>query len=99
MIEPYFDKLLGVDTIQQVYPGELEFNGVLRFENEVIMFSKESSRYEVMGIHDVIVGDVPVVEITEHAFEKMVRVINNKSFSDEEKILYISEGFAGFFYK
>lgn len=52
-----------------------------------------------MGVHEVMLGDVPVVEITEHAFEKMVRVINNKSFSDEEKILYISEGFAGFFYK
>ena len=99
MIEPYFDKLLGVDTIQQVYPGELEFNGVLRFGDEVILFSKELGRYEVMGVHEVMLGDVPVVEITEHAFEKMVRVINNKSFSDEEKILYISEGFAGFFNK
>ena len=40
-----------------------------------------------------------VVEITKHAFLKVAKVISSKKYSDDEKIMYISEGYEGFFKK
>lgn len=98
LIEPYFDRLLGVDTVKNTYPNHTTFVGVLVCEGRAIWFDTTVGVYQVSDLQDVVVRDPRyVVEITKHAFLKVAKVISSKKYSDDEKIMYISEGYEGFF--
>ena len=98
VIEPYFDKLLGVGAIEQIYPGELAYCGVMVCGNRAVVFNREWLCYEVRDVKDLVFEQgTPVVKVTEHLFSKLLQVIENKKLSDEEKVIYIGEGYEGLF--
>ena len=100
VVKPYFDKLLGSNVIKNRDVSAYDIQGVLVCGKQAIYYDDELGNYVLYSLEE---GDlsntVLAVEVSEHLFMKLVKVLKDEKLTEVEKFEYIRDGYSGLFDK
>lgn len=99
-VKPYFDKLLGSNVIKNRDISAYDIQGVLVCGKQVIYYDNACENYIHRKLDDgALLGTVLAVEVSEHLFMKLVKVLKDTKLTEDKKFEYIREGYFGLFDK
>lgn len=99
-VKPYFDKVLGSNVIKNRDISAYDIQGVLVCGKQVIYYDNACENYIHRKLDDgALLGTVLAVEVSEHLFMKLVKVLKDTKLTEDKKFEYIREGYSGLFDK
>lgn len=100
VVKPYFDKLLGSNVIKNRDISACDIQGVLVCGKQAIYYDDEIGNYVLCSLEkDYLSNTILAVEVTEHLFMKLVKVLRDEKLTEVEKFEYIRDGYSGLFYE